>query len=204
MAKNIKTFCFFCNYEIYNDKYRTVLYKNVTKKVCSFCTPGQHKACQSKYKGCEIDCRVCDKPVKFKKCSKCCICNHLIHAQCNDLTQKDLKLIETYDSLICKSCTKSIFPFGTDNDIDSNIKVNHIKSKDPTGKYSPLQCFTCTNIIEQRKKYIDKHIIYDGKKTTLCKPCSVTGLNLPIRDKNKLEFLNCSVCFSTIQVAQHT
>ena len=196
MAKTMKTFCFFCNYEIYNEKYRTVLYKNLTKKVCFFCTPSKHKACKLKFKGSKIDCRICEKPAKFNKCTRCYLCNHLIHAQCNNLAPKDLKHIEMYDSLICKLCTKSIFPFGTDYEEDTlvNIDVKHSKLKEIHNQNPYTQCFTCTNIIERRQKYTKKNIIYDGKKETLCKTCSIIGLDLPVRDINKLEFLNCSVC----------
>ena len=201
MARKIKTFCFFCNYEIYNEKYRTVLYKNVIKKVCFYCTPAQHKACQTKFKDCKIDCRLCEKPVKFKKCTMCYICNHLIHAQCNDLTPKDLRLIEKYESFMCKLCTEIVFPFGSDFNIDtpvdSNIKCAQSSKTQNTNL--PSQCFTCTNIIEPRSKYIKKHVIYNGKKATLCKSCSFTGLDLPVRDITKLEFLNCSVCSNIVK-----
>ena len=195
MARKMKTFCFFCNYEICDEKHRTVQYKNVIKKVCFFCTPSQHKACRLKFKDCQIDCQLCQKPVKFNKCVKCFLCNHLIHAKCNDLSPKDLKLIEAYDSFACKSCTKLTYPFGTESDsISTTVNAEQAHSKKPVTHISHSQCFTCTNSIDPRKRYRRKHIIYDDKKGSLCEQCSDIGVGLPVRDVNKLEFLTCSVC----------
>ena len=182
MTRGSKTFCFFCSYEIYNEKFRTVIYKNNIKKVCFFCTPGMHKACRQKYKDCQVDCQICEKPVKFNKCVKCFICNHLIHTKCNGLTAKDIALLEVHDSFICLSCNKSTFPFGNEP-LDGSV-TNLVPSKHKKIKCDKImsQCFTCPNIIDPRKRYKKKYIIYNEKIATLCVKCSNDGINLPIRE----------------------
>ena len=53
------------------------------------------------------------------------------------------------------------------------------------------QCFACENTIP-RKKYKNKSIYYNNTKVKLCPKCS-TGDN-KLRDKNNIEFLECTIC----------
>ena len=111
MARKTKITCFFCNYEILNNKFRLLKYKNTFKKVCYGCSPSSHKACKSSNTGCFIDCSVCSNPVVHNNCLKCDICNHMVHAKCNNLSPNDIKPIEKHKSFICKICNEQIFPF---------------------------------------------------------------------------------------------
>ena len=54
-------------------------------------------------------------------------------------------------------------------------------------------CLTCNKQIS-KNKYENKYLIYNNKKRCLCEGCSKQGLDIPVRDKSLIEFLDCSIC----------
>ena len=123
MVKRYRKICFLCGYEILGtSKPRSVNYKSIKKMICKECTSSKHKACQRKYMYCNIDCSVCTKIVKGKNCIECTICNHLIHAKCNELSSNDINVLEKTSNFTCKSCFNEIFPFGIRGEITTNKK----------------------------------------------------------------------------------
>ena len=199
MASMIKRTCFFCLYEICNNKYRILNFKNQPKSVCMKCSPSDNKACKLKFKNCQIDCSICTKVVKGNKCIHCTMCDHLVHIKCNLLDTNDIAKAETYD-FICLKCKEDIFPLMTDISTNSEIMHNNTdkkKYKKITSK-TDLQCFTCPSILNSRERYKGKKIIYNSNIVELCKACSIKKINLPIKDIELLEFLECSICSSKV------
>ena len=200
MVKRYRKICFLCGYEILGtSKPRSVNYKSIKKMICKECTSSKHKACQRKYMHCNIDCSVCTKIVKGKNCIECTICNHLIHAKCNELSSNDINVLEKTSNFTCKSCFNEIFPFGIRGEITRKMKAITEKSISINNE-NPLlqQCFTCTNTVDSRP-YKNKSIIYDSKTVQLCIGCSKKKLNLSVKNSGLIEFLECPFCHKEVK-----
>ena len=184
MGKLIRRTCFFCLYEICNNKYRTLNFNNQPKAVCMACSPSQHKACKLKFKNCQIDCSICTKVVKGNNCIHCSMCDHLVHTKCNLLDTNDIAKAESYD-FICLKCKEDIFPLITDINTDKLNKNNTDKKKYKSNMTkTDMQCFTCPNILSSRERYKGKKIIYNSNIVELCKACSIKKMKLPLKDIN--------------------
>ena len=200
--KKSKMTCFFCQYEICTPlPHRQLQYKNTLKPICKQCKPAEHKACQKRFAHCHIDCSICTKAVKYNKCIECSICNHLVHANCSELTNTDIKTLEGLKStsgepcsgFICRVCITNIFPFGIS-------KIETCQEKASKNKDKPLKkvCFACPNVVNNRK-YRGKQIIYNSNYEELCRPCSMLKLSLPVKDPKLIEIVDCSICNETVQ-----
>ena len=66
---NKKLTCYYCMYEINNKKtVKYVIYNGTKKIICRYCTVKKHKPLNDKFKGFDILCTTCKKPVKYNKC----------------------------------------------------------------------------------------------------------------------------------------
>lgn len=191
--KKYKFECFFCFHEILNGKFRLVKFRNMFKKVCYNCSPSTHKACKIKYKDCYTDCSVCNYPTKYNNCLKCDYCNHMVHARCNNLSNKDVLLMESLNNYMCQHCHEETFPFHNHSITISTKKV--FKQNQASLK----QCFLCPNIVLPRRKYTNKAIIYNTNQVELCHSCSIKCPDLPVKEKNNLEFINCPICDNIVK-----
>ena len=194
--KRHKHFCFLCRYEIskFNKSNKTVNYKGKHKDVCKKCTGKMHKCLEKKYNTHDIECKSCHKPVLFKKCISCSICDDFYHGKCLNFSRNDIDKIEEYNFYMCGHCRQSSLPVNYDQVLE--IDSRHIISK--KSKQKKQQCFTCCNRISS-KKYQNKHILYNGSKETLCLDCSKLGLSIKLRDKNLLEFQDCPICKNLVK-----
>ena len=86
-----KSTCFLCKYEIskFNYSKKTIKYNGNLKPLCRHCTKNKHKPLEIKYKNIDIQCNVCKKPVMYKKCIACSICDHFYHGKCLQLSRQD-------------------------------------------------------------------------------------------------------------------
>ena len=196
MNRPKRYFCFFCNYEIRNKKYRIINYKNGKKMVCFKCTSSGHKALKQKYKTYKVDCSICSKVVKNNKCLPCSECEHFVHGSCNEISPKDILNLEKMQYFTCKTCINHIFPFSNE-EIILQEAVEKTKLIDKNSKENN-QCFVCPNIIEN-KTYKGKHIIYNSMYHQLCLACSNKKLNIPVRNIDLIEFVECSMCCATVK-----
>ena len=113
--KNLKTrlTCFLCRYEItkHNKCENHIIFKGKHKPICKYCTKSNHKILDNQYKNIDIQCKICEKPSRYKNCIKCSICDHLFHGKCVQLSKKDIEKIETVcDFFICTKCNENAFP----------------------------------------------------------------------------------------------
>ena len=185
--------CFICKYELTQNKYRLVNYKNFPRKVCFHCTPGAHKICKKKYTDVKVDCGICTKPVLYNKCVKCDYCNHMIHSTCSYLNKNDVRKIEKNCNFMCFNCTQSIFPF-------ANEHIDHTKtgpSKNQSKKMKE-QCFLCTNIVNKKLRHSKHLIVYNGAIERLCLQCSLKS-SLPLKNHSLVEYLECTVCQKSVK-----
>ena len=188
-----KKTCFYCKYEIINHKaIKHILYKGNKKVICQHCTKFKHKTLEAKYSQYDVQCTTCDKPVMYKKCIACSICDHFIHGKCNNLNKEDIKKIEMIcDFFICRQCSNEIFP---------NVEALCPKTKNKTQncKLPKNVCLVCNDTIT-KQQYSNKNIIYNEKEAKLCYKCSMLGTNIPVRDKHALEFLDCPICSKQVK-----
>ena len=188
-----KLTCFYCKYEIhkYNKSNKYIKFKNQLKPLCRYCTSKKHKPLEIIYKDIDTQCRICRKPVMYKKCIACSICDHFYHEKCLNLSKDDITKIETICNFyLCPICNENALP----NLVDT-IKLNRPNVEVlKTSK----QCFTCINKIS-KEKYTDKYFIYNDRKRCVSKECSCLGRNIPVREKNYIEFLDCSVCKNEVK-----
>ena len=185
--------CFICKYELTQNKYRLVNYKNFPRKVCFHCTPAAHKICKKKYTDVKVDCGICTKPVLYNKCVKCDYCNHMIHSTCSYLNKSDVRKIEKDGNFMCFNCTQSIFPF-------ANEHIDHTKT-DPSKNQSKKmkeQCFLCTNIVDKKLRHSKHLIVYNGAIERLCLKCSLKR-SLPLKNHSLVEYLECTVCQKSVK-----
>ena len=188
---NKRLTCFYCKYEILNkNKTKHVKFKNKNKLVCERCTKKQHKPLDKKlYADSDVQCSSCQKPVMYKKCLECSICNHFIHGKCISLNYTEITAIEKVCNFyICPSCTDNTFP--------RNVDLQHNKNTTDKKKVTK-QCLTCNNNIT-KQQYNNKNILYEGKQHNLCYTCSKQGINTPVKNKESLEFLDCSICHKIV------
>ena len=188
IGKNLKRkLCFYCKYEIskHNKSNQLVKYNGKSKEICRNCNKNKHKPLKNEYENHDIQCKVCYKPVMFKKCISCSICNHFYHGKCLNLNKQDILKIESINNFyICHVCCYSILPINYVSDQEHKPKKTQPVLK---------QCFTCKTNVE-KDKYPNKHIIYDGNLTSLCMKCSKLGLSIPVRNTGAVEFQDCSIC----------
>ena len=194
MTRQKRRTCFYCKYEIskYNKSNKCVKFNSKYKEICKNCTQRAHKPLKKPlYSDFDIQCKICKHPVMYKKCLPCALCNHFYHGKCLNLNKDDItKIEEIYNSYICSLCGPEILPVNFHNEIPTRSLPN-INKKD---KCNYLQCLTCSNSIAKKETYPNKHILYDGKKESLCSDCSKLGLLVPVKDKSLIEFQDCSLC----------
>lgn len=169
---NRRLACFYCHYEILNkNNAKYVKFKNKKKLVCQKCTWKHHKPLDKQlYENSDIQCSSCQKPVMYRKCLECSICNHFIHGKCINLNYSEITKIEKVCNFyICPRCTDNIFP----KYIDHNINKFSPKQKKPIKK-----CLTCDNNIT-KQRYNNKNILYEGKQYSLCNKCTVNMVQTP-------------------------
>ena len=188
IIKNLKRkLCFYCKYEIskHNRSNQVVKYNGKYKGICRNCNDKKHKPLRNEYKNHDVQCKMCCKPVMFKKCISCSVCNHFYHGKCLNLSKQDIIKIESLnDFYMCHICCFSTLP------------INYVSDQKHTSKKKSRvlkQCFTCKANVE-KDKYPNKHIIYDSNLTSLCMKCSKLGLSIPVRNTDSVEFQDCSVC----------
>ena len=138
--KNLKTrlTCFLCRYEItkHNKSEKQIKFKGKLKPICRYCTKNNHKILDNQYKNIDLQCKICEKPSRYKNCIKCSICDHLFHGKCVELSKIDIEKIETScEFFICIKCNENIFPKQFDNE---NQKI-----KSSSAKLTQKQCLTC-------------------------------------------------------------
>ena len=193
MARQKRKTCFYCKYEIskYNKSNKFVKFNSKLKEVCKNCKPKAHKPLEKSYHDFDVQCKLCKKPVMYKKCIACSLCNHFYHGNCLNLNKEDIhKIEEVCNFYMCCPCSSYILPI-------NNIHVETPKKShtNKTTKHdTSKQCLTCSNSIPKHKTYPNKHILYDGRKENLCLVCSQLGLLVPVRDKSLIEFQDCSLC----------
>ena len=191
--KKIKSTCFYCKYELldHNKSRYYVKFKGKQKLLCRFCTKNKHKPLQPKYKENDTQCKICKKPVLYKNCISCSICDHFYHGKCLQLNQEDISKIESVcNFFICPPCVKTTFP-------SHIIEYDNIKlSTKP--KAQSKQCFTCSDTVP-KEKYPNKFFIYENIRRCVCKECANLGKNIPVRKKNTIEFLDCSICTNQVK-----
>ena len=162
-------------------------YNGNLKPLCKHCTGHKHKVLQIKNNEFDSQCKICNKPALYKKCIACSICKHFYHGKCLDLNREDIEKIESIcEFFMCQKCNQSILPQQPDTD--------KRKSKESTKINTDAKnCLTCNKKIS-KKRYDNKYLIYNNKKRCLCESCSKHGLEIPVRDKTLVEFLDCSIC----------
>ena len=86
MAKNKqnRSTCFLCRYEITknNKSEKQIKFSVKFKPICKHCTKTKHKVLNNTYENIDIQCKMCNKPSKYKTCIICSICNHAFHRNC--------------------------------------------------------------------------------------------------------------------------
>ena len=194
-SKKLKTrlTCFLCRYEItkHNKSEKRIVFRGNLKNICRYCTKNNHKILRYQFKNVDIQCKVCNKPSRYKNCIKCSICDHLFHGKCLELSKKDIENIEKVcDHFICIKCNEDTFPRHVDNE-NKNVKLSKTKLKQK-------QCLTCDNIVP-KEIYPNKHILYNEKRHLLCQNCSKLGLNIPVRDQSMIEFQDCAICCKQVK-----
>ena len=74
-----------------------------------------------------VDCKICPKPILDDDSICCDICQAWLHINCADLTYKNFKKLSKDVSTpwYCKTCTRSIFPFGQLNNktLERNLRL---------------------------------------------------------------------------------
>ena len=111
----------------------------------------------------------------YKKCKPCSACGHFFHGKCLDFNNLNIKNI-------CPPCIQISL---------SAYKENEIKNKIP--KLKSKQCFTCPNTVT-KDKYRSKYFLHNDQKQYVYRQCSKLGRDIPVRKKDLIEFLDCSVC----------
>ena len=157
----IRLTCFLCRYEItkHNKCEKQIKFKGKLKPICKYCNKNNHKILDKKYKNIDIQCKICDKPSRYKNCIKCSICDHLFHGKCLELSKKDIKKIETVcDFFMCIKCNDNTIPKQLDND---NQKITSRNAKS-----NQKQRLTCNNIVP--KQIYPKNIYYIMKICIVC------------------------------------
>ena len=147
VKKNNKETCFYCRYEIskYNKSNKHVKYHGKLKKVCKNCNKKTHKPLETVYKECDVECKICRKPVMYKKCIACSVCEHFYHGKCINLNKDDITKIETIcDFYMCTLCSNSSLPNSCASELETVTKSYPEKNKKLTKQY-----FACNNSIEQ-------------------------------------------------------
>ena len=126
-----KLSCFLCRYEItkHNKSEKQIVFRGNLKAVCRYCTKNNHKILSYQLKKVDIQCKVCDKPSRYKNCIKCSICDHLFHGKCLELSKKDIEKIEKVcDHFSCIKYNEDTFPRHVDNE-NKNVKLSKTKLK---------------------------------------------------------------------------
>ena len=184
--------CFFCKYAITELKHvKEITYANKTKIICRYCNKTKHKPLEPQYKLYETSCKICKKVVMNKDCIACSLCDQFSHGRCLNLTKIDIKNIENTDkNYFCPPCVSSILPLQVTNDKEYKVK----KFKKANNK----ECMICCAKILNRK-YTNKNIIYNGNEKFFCPSCSLKGLCNPVKNKDLLEFLDCSICTKPVK-----
>ena len=202
MTKNTKfrLTCFLCKYEI-TKQYKSgkqIKFIGKLKPICRNCTKKEHKVLNNQYENFDVQCKVCNKPSKYKNCIACSICNHIFHGKCLNLTKDDIIKIENVNNYyMCINCTNDILPQQFDSEFNEYISksnIKHVKKVKPIHK----QCLTCKTIVTKRI-YPNKHLIYNEQRHLLCEQCSKHSTNIPVRDKNLIEFQDCSICSKQVK-----
>ena len=188
-----KLTCFFCKYEIHktNKSNKFIKFKEQLKPLCRHCTSKKHKPLETIYKNADTQCKTCKKPVMYKNCIACSLCDHFYHAKCVKLSKDDITKIEMIcEFYLCPFCNRNTLP----NVLDT------IESKKPNTKAlkTSKECFTCTNKIP-KMKYPNKYFIYNDKKRCVCRECSYLGRDILVRENNNIEFLDCSICKNEVK-----
>ena len=189
--KQKRSTCFLCRYEItkHNKSHKQVKFAGKLKPICKHCTKTQQKVLDTNYKNIDMQCKICNKPSKYKNCIACSTCNHAFHGKCLNLSKNDIEKIENVNNFfMCINCNHEILPQQSNTEMNKNKSVSISKFK-PKHK----QCLTCNNIVT-KAIYPNKHIIYNEQKHLLCEECSKLGTNIPVRNPLLIEFQDCAVC----------
>ena len=88
---------------------------------------------------------------------------------------------------MCPPCLQISLPAYVENEIKNTFPK--LKSK---------QSFTCPNTVA-KDKYRSKYFLYNDQKQCLCRECSKLGRDIPVRKKDLIEFLDCSVCSKEVK-----
>ena len=105
--------CFLCRCEImkHNKSEKQITYKG------KHCNKNSHKILDNKYTNIDIQCKICDKPSRYKNCIKCSMCDHLFRGKCLELSKKDIEKTETVcDFFMCIKCNDNTIPKQLNND----------------------------------------------------------------------------------------
>ena len=71
----------------------------------------KHKPLENTYKDTDTQCKVCLKPVLYKNCIACKMCDHFYHGKCLNLAKQDINKIEEINSsYMCFECTNECLP----------------------------------------------------------------------------------------------
>ena len=156
------------------------------KPICRHCTKNKHKALDKKYKNTDTQCKLCNKATLYKKCIECSICNHFFHGMCLNLSKQDIDKIENSTNFfICKLCMHDVFPNQTEPE-KQKVKVKSISKE----KLNLKNCLTCFSEIP-KLTYPNKYLLYKDEQRCLCEKCSKLSIEIPVRDKNLIEFQDC-------------
>ena len=201
-----KPSCFFCKYEFstkLKSKPKLMNYKNITIKICSTCNKQKFKVCSKNYQSKSLDCSICKKLVLYNTSILCDNCDHYIHRKCTNITHEEIKNIERNSvPWNCSQCNKEIFPFFQLNStnltkvLNSKVSFAAPKQKSKAVPVPKNLCFSCNKPVH-RGYYNKKHIIYNHKKLKFCKSCSQD--QSPLKDKDKIEYLDCTICNKEVQ-----
>ena len=69
LNKQNRLTCFLCRYEITknNKSEKQIKFAGKFKPICKYCTKTKHKVLSNTYENVDIQCKMCNKPSKYKK-----------------------------------------------------------------------------------------------------------------------------------------
>ena len=189
VSKRLKLYCFYCKYESskYNKSNKFVKFKGKLKSICKFCNKNKHKTLETKYKDNDTQCKICNKKFVTRNAYHALLV--VISSTASAWILINLISLKLKISVIfmCPPCLQISLPAYVENEIKNTFPK--LKSK---------QCFTCPNTVA-KDKYRSKYFLYNDQKQCLCRECSKLGRDIPVRKKDLIEFLDCSVCSKEVK-----
>ena len=179
-------------------KYKTMFYKEISVKLCIQCNSSKYKFSAMKFRGKNLSCTICNKGVRTNNCILCYQCDHFIHQQCSNLSNKDIKQIENLDyAWSCNICNSDTYPFSSLNSKQLAMVFNppslNVGRKPKVKSKTNKCCFLCKNSVVNNKHYKNKYIYYNKVRVLLCITCS-KNIEEKVEDRALIEYLDCTVC----------